>query len=180
MTRTFAAAAAFVLAAGSAFGLLVDGVAGRSAFAQSGFHARLNGGGWDGVKVPAGQQCKKFGGEGSTPPLLVSGIPAGTERLVVEFNDLDYEPLSKDGGHGVVAFAHGGGSTARLTSVKGGTATMPAGVTLVAATRAPGDFASPGYLPPCSGGRNHVYSATVKAEKAGAVLATTTVKLGAY
>jgi hypothetical protein len=30
---------------------------------------------WDGNKVPAGQQCDRFGGKGSTPVIHISGMP---------------------------------------------------------------------------------------------------------
>ncbi len=36
---------------------------------------------WDGVKVPEGQQCQKFGGQGKSPALAVSGIPSGVSHL---------------------------------------------------------------------------------------------------
>src|SRR5207245_1479706 len=53
---------------------------------------------WDGTKIPDGMQCAPQGGsEPASPPLLVSGIPENTARLIVEFNDESYAPLSKDG-----------------------------------------------------------------------------------
>ena len=41
---------------------------------------------WDGKVVPPGQYCKKFGGNGATPPLKVSQIPIGANAVIVEFN----------------------------------------------------------------------------------------------
>jgi hypothetical protein len=61
---------------------------------------------WGGKKVAKGQQCKKFGGNGSTPPMKVTDIPAGTVSIVVEFNDKTFEKLSRKGGHGIVGFKH--------------------------------------------------------------------------
>ncbi len=141
---------------------------------------------WDGIKVPSGQQCKKYGGKGATPSLVVSGIPAGANAVIVEFNDMTYAPLSYDGGHGKVGFWVSG-STATLKSVPGGTAKMPAGTFLEARNRAGGAWASPGYLPPCSGGRGNTYAAVLKAvykpkvegEK-GRLLAIGRITLGTY
>ena len=136
---------------------------------------------WDGKKIPDGQHCSKFGGQGATPALRVSGIPAGTAMIVVEFNDLDYGPLSSGGGHGVIGFAHDGGTEATLPSVAGETSDMPEGVTLVRKNRARGAFNAPGYLPPCSGGRRNKYRAVVKALDANEdELAETEITLGRY
>ena len=142
---------------------------------------------WDGKTVPKGQHCKKFGGNGATPPLKVSGIPSGTNAIIVEFNDESYQPLSYGGGHGKVGFWISGGSEANLPPVPGGTDTMPSDAFLEAANRATGGWASPGYLPPCSGGKGNRYSATVKAVykakaegEASKLLASGKIDLGTY
>ena len=55
---------------------------------------------WDGVKVPAGQQCQKFDGKNpATPKLTVSDIPAGTNSIVLEYSDRDSKKMN-NGGHG--------------------------------------------------------------------------------
>lgn len=106
---------------------------------------------WDGKKVPKGQHCKKFGGNGATPPLKISNIPAEANAIVVEFNDKSYGKLSSGGGHGKVGFhIQAGAGTAVLPAVAGGTSDMPDGVWLVKKNRATGAWSSPGYLPPCS------------------------------
>ncbi|MCR9220514.1 MAG: hypothetical protein NXI21_09835 [Alphaproteobacteria bacterium] len=119
---------------------------------------------WDGERIPDGQHCKKFGGDGATPPLRVSNIPAEANALVVEFNDKSYQPLSRNGGHGIIGFViePGVGETV-LPAVPGGAAEMPEGVWLEKKNRAKGAWRSPGYLPPCSGGRNNRYEAEVYA-----------------
>jgi len=119
---------------------------------------------WTGDKIPKGQQCKKFGGEGATPPLTVSGIPPEANAVVVEFNDKSYQQLSYDGGHGKIGYhiTPGAGSVA-LPAVPGGTSDMPDGVWLVKKNRASGAWSSPGYLPPCSGGKNNKYAAEIYA-----------------
>jgi len=119
---------------------------------------------WNGSKIPAGQHCKKFGGAGATPPLTVSNIPPEANAIVVAFNDKSYQQLSYDGGHGKIGFhITPGAGTVTLPAVPGGTSDMPDGVWLVKKNRATGAWSSPGYLPPCSGGRGNKYEAEVYA-----------------
>lgn len=138
------------------------------------------GGGWNGKTVPAGQHCRLHGGKGSTPPMTVSGIPSGAAWIIVEFNDRDYRPLSTKGGHGVIGWPVKGSKTV-LKPVPGKSARLPGGAQVVKKARSTGDYASPGYLPPCSGGRGNRYFADVKAvAKSGKVLARTRVEMGRY
>ena len=119
---------------------------------------------WNGFQIPAGQQCAKFGGKGAAPATRIGNIPAGTNAIVVEFNDRDYQPLSNDGGHGKIGFwIKQGAKSADLPAVSGETDKMPKGAFLEARNRATGSYATGGYLPPCSGGRGHVYFADIKA-----------------
>jgi len=119
---------------------------------------------WDGKRIPKGQQCKKFGGSGATPPLHVSDIPPEANAIVIEFNDLDYRPLRRNGAHGIMGFEiEPGVGSVVLPAVPGGTNDMPTGVWLVKKNRAKGGFATAGYLPPCSGGRGNKYQAEVYA-----------------
>ena len=141
---------------------------------------------WDGNVIPEGQHCKKFGGKGATPPLTVSNIPTEANAIVVEFNDLSYQPLSRKGGHGRVGFEiETGAGTAQLPAVPGGTKKMPDGVWLVKKNRATGAWRSPGYLPPCSGGNGNTYVADVLAvvktsKKKYKVLSKVRITLGRY
>ena len=136
---------------------------------------------WTGKKIPKGQHCKKFGGDGATPELKVSGIPEGTTAILVEFNDASYQPLSSRGGHGIVGFEHTGGGEAVLPPVPGGTEATPAGTWIEKKNRATGAWTSPGYLPPCSGGRGNRYFAVVKAVDADKkVLAKAKITIGRY
>jgi len=143
---------------------------------------------WDGKKIPKGQHCKKFGGEGATPPLSVSNIPADANAIIVEFNDASYQKLSYDGGHGKIGWKIPGGGEVTLQSVPGGTDELPDGTWLVKRNRARGAWKSPGYLPPCSGGRGNKYVAVVKAVTVSeggdandaAVLAEGKITLGRY
>ncbi len=152
------------------------------AFAQSALTGAFADPAWNGETVPAGQQCPLQGGTGATPALQVFDIPEGTTQINVEFNDESYRPLSTNGGHGIIGFtvtpANG---TATLPSVPGNTADLPEGAVVVAPARAPGQYSSPGYLPPCSGGARNTYSADVKAlDASGALLAQGKITLGKY
>ena len=142
---------------------------------------------WDGKTVPEGQQCNKFGGNGSTPSLVVEGVPAQANAIIVEFNDASYPDLSFDGGHGKIGFWVGGGGKAVLPPVKGQTDKLPDGVFVEKRNRATGSYATPGYLPPCSGGAGNSYFADVKAvykakseKEKSKLLATGTIQLGKY
>ena len=93
----------------------------------------------------------------------VSGIPEGATAILVEFNDASFAPLSSRGGHGIVGFEYTGGGESVLPPVPGGTEETPAGTWIEKKNRATGAWKSPGYLPPCSGGRGNRYFAVVKA-----------------
>lgn len=138
-------------------------------------------GGWDGKRVPAGQHCKLQGGNGKTPPMVVSDIPAGAVWIVMEFNDKDYRPLSTKGGHGILAYQVQGATT-NVPALPAQTRKMPRGAQVLKDHRAKGQFASPGYIPPCSNGRNNRYSVDVKAvDASGKVLARKrNIPLGRY
>lgn len=137
---------------------------------------------WTGGAVPAAAVCTQQGGKGATPALTVAGIPEGTAEIVVEFNDESYGPLSYDGGHGVIGYAHAGGDTATLASVPGGMRSLGVeGARVVKDTRAGGQFAQAGYIGPCSGGRGNIYSADLSAlGPDGKVLAIGEIRLGRY
>ena len=139
---------------------------------------------WDGVKVPDGQQCQKFGGQGKSPALAVSGIPSGASHLAIEWSDRSYPPMD-NGGHGKVAYALESGATeVTVPSVPGHTMELPPGFTLIEAQKAPTWDLPGAYLPPCSGGRGNSYYVTVKAvHKMGDQtheLANAVVEMGKY
>ena len=135
---------------------------------------------WDGENVPSGQQCRLFEGAGATPPMALTGLPDGTVQIRVEFNDKSYPPLAANGGHGVIGFSVSGPNAA-LPAVPGMTADLPEGIEVLSAARSSGQYASPGYLPPCSGGRGNRYMADVIAlDASGTELARVSVELGRY
>lgn len=135
---------------------------------------------WTGDKIPAGQHCTLQGGNGSTPPMKVSGLPQGTAGILVEYDDKTYKPLSTKGGHGTLLYPAKAG-TVTLPAVPGMTAKLPGGVRVYKKSRASGKFKSDGYLPPCSDGRNNKYTATLMPISAqGKVLDKVQVVIGRY
>jgi len=135
---------------------------------------------WGGPNIPAGQQCKLNGGNGSTPPIQVTGMPAGTVAVLVEYDDKSYQPLSTKGGHGTLIYPAKGAS-ANLPSVPGMTDRLPGGVRVHKKSRGTGQYASKGYLPPCSGGRGNKYTATLYAiDGGGKKTAKTQITIGKY
>lgn len=136
---------------------------------------------WTGISIPARQQCRRFGGQGATPALTVSGVPKRAEAVVVSFNDESYAAMN-GGGHGVLRFAVGDQPTVTLPSVPGETDALPQGVTVVAPHRSVQWFGTAGaYGPPCSGGKGNLYSADVQAvDGDGDVLAAGKIVLGRY
>ena len=152
-------------------------------FAASAAQADMSiqfGGGWDGKSIPAGQQCTLFGGAGSTPPMKVSNLPSGTSWIYVEYNDQDYSPLSRKGGHGIIGYPVSG-SSADLYSVPGLKGKLPGKARIISPAKSTGKYASDGYLPPCSGGKGHRYFANVRAISSdGKLLEEKRVDIGRY
>ena len=139
---------------------------------------------WDGETVPAGQQCQKFGGQGESPALLVTGVPAAADLLTLDFSDGSYAAMDK-GGHGKIAYRiELGAGTVTIPSVAGHTMDLPDGFEVVEAHQAPTWDKAGAYLPPCSGGRGNRYYVTVRAvHRAGEelqLLAEAVVEMGKY
>ncbi len=139
---------------------------------------------WDGIKVPAGHQCQKFGGKPSSPALSISKLPPGTNLLAMEFSDLDYPPM-QNGGHGIIGYAINSKSdTVAVPSFKGHSYELPRGFTILAEHRNPSWDKAGAYMPPCSGGGNHRYIVKIKAlqltDKTVTVLEESQLNLGRY
>ena len=153
----------------------------------SALHAEMNAslqGDWTGKRIPKGEQCKKFGGNGATPPIKITGIPKGTVELEAEFNDRNYQPLSYSGGHGIVGFAVKGNSVT-LPQFPGETSDkklFPKGSRIIKNSRGRiNGVPIKGYLPPCSGGKNNRYEVLLKARsKEGKVLEKVYLTIGRY
>ncbi len=120
---------------------------------------------WNGTLVPKGQQCDRFGGKGSTPEMLISGLPKGTEIVVLEFSDRHSRRMN-NGGHGSIAMlVEPNASELKFPSVAGHTFTLPPGVILVREHRNPDWDIAGAYMPPCSGGNGNYYYVKVIAAK---------------
>lgn len=135
---------------------------------------------WDGEIVPPAEICALQGGNGSTPPIALSGLPEGTASVAVEYNDISFASMAFNGGHGVIGFTVAG-PDAELPPVPAMTAALPEGSWVISAARTRGEYLSPGYIPPCSGGNGHTYQAVVRAlDSSGNELEMTRMLLGKY
>lgn len=125
--------------------------------------AKITDAAWDGITVPKGQQCHRFGGNAMSPQLNVKNIPAAANALVLSFDDRTYQPMS-NGGHGQVIYkiAEGVGSV-NVPSVPAHTFDLPKGFNTLSAHRAPTWDTAGAYMPPCSGGNGNQYVVVVKA-----------------
>jgi len=118
---------------------------------------------WTGKKIPAGQQCSMFGGNGATPALLVKNIPDGTNALIMEYSDRDYQPMN-NGGHGKVGYNITSGiHQVTIPSIPGNTFDLPKDFFLVSAHQGTARGKAGAYMPPCSGGKGNLYVVKVKA-----------------
>jgi len=118
---------------------------------------------WDGITIPNEGLCKKCGGDGLSPALIVDNVPTGTNTLVVEFNDRDYRPLSKNGGHGAIWVEVANTDSVFIPSISEMTFQLPQGVNIEHKHKAP--IGAPGaYIGPydCRKGGNRFF-ANVKA-----------------
>lgn len=136
---------------------------------------------WDGVKVPEGQQCQKFGGiNPSTPRLIISDIPAGSDAILLEYSDRDSKKMN-NGGHGVMRFKiNTTAENVEIPVVPGHTFEIPTEFTMVQAHRGAGWDIEGAYMPPCSGGKGHAYYVTIKILNDGKVTAETILEMGKY
>jgi len=134
---------------------------------------------WDGIRIPAGQQCTAYGGNGASPRLLIKNIPSGANVLIMEYSDKTYPPMD-NGGHGVIGCRlHRGTKEITIPSIAARAKDLPEGFFLVAPMDTP-------YAAPCSGGIGNLYYVTVKAVyeapqgKESKLLAKSVVNLGEY
>lgn len=163
----------------AAFALMIAGTSLSSA--QEDFQATFADAAWDGETIPAGQQCTLQEGEGATPALELSGLPAGTVAIHLAFNDETFEAMN-NGGHGTIGFnVEPVDGAATLPSVPGATSDLPEGTFIAKPNATSGGFLTEGYMPPCSGGRGHTYSVLISAVDASdAVLGQKYLVLGKY
>jgi hypothetical protein len=140
---------------------------------------------WDGREIPVDGRCRECGGRGRSPALVVEGVPADAEDLIVEFNDLRIRDLARNGGHGTLAVATGGATRVTVPSVAEETMRLPAGVRSVRPHRCVFYGHKAGaFKAPCGCGQGNRYAATVKAVRRQGdrevVLASADVLLGVF
>lgn len=142
---------------------------------------KFNDAAWNGKKIPEGQQCLNYDGKNpATPSMTVSNIPMGAESLVFVYSDVSNKRMQHSG-HGIVEFNLPEGATsAEIPRVFGHTYEVPVGIEMVAEYRSRAGEAGGAYKPPCSGGKNHLYTVDVQAWQGDSVLAETTVEMGRY
>ncbi|MCL2672954.1 MAG: hypothetical protein FWF01_01025 [Alphaproteobacteria bacterium] len=119
---------------------------------------------WDGVTIPPEQTCMAEDIIPSTPELVVENIHGAANLILLEINDSNEPLLSSRGGLGVIGFYHDGSPTAVLKPVSAFTRNMPDHAFLEAGNRSVNRDIE-GYMPPCSGGRNHLFTARIWAVK---------------
>jgi len=140
---------------------------------------------WNGIDVPKGQQCLKFGGiNPATPKLKVSDIPAGTTAIIMEYSDRAYKP-NDNGGHGKLGYTVPADiKNITIPSIKGHTFELPPAFFSVAVHRGADWDKAGAYLPPCSGGNEHPYYVTIKAISQNGsnsiILAQSLLEMGLY
>lgn len=136
---------------------------------------------WDGMKIPSGQQCQKFGGMNpATPSWNISNIPVGSDSILLEYSDRDSKKMD-NGGHGRMLFSLDGTTSAlALPPVPGHTFVIAPPFTIVEAHRGAGWDIDGAYMPPCSGGKNHAYYVTIKTLKGKSITAEAIVEMGSY
>lgn len=136
---------------------------------------------WDGITIPEGQQCQKFGGNNpATPELVVSGIPPGTTGIVLEYSDRDSKKMDK-GGHGKMMFnLNSTASKVDIPALLGHTFSLPVAFTMIEEHRGDGWDKAGAYMPPCSGGKGHAYYLTVKTVEGDKVTAEKIIEMGKY
>ncbi len=117
---------------------------------------------WNGNIIPSGQNCKHFGGNGSTPQLQVNNIPSSANAVIVEFSDETYTPMD-NGGHGKIGIWTNGKTSITIPSVAGETKSVPDNMFIEAEHQGTHRGQAGAYLPPCSGGKGNTYYADVKA-----------------
>lgn len=136
---------------------------------------------WNAEAIPGGQQCLDYGGKNpATPSMTVSNIPTGAESLIFVYNDVSNKRMQQ-GGHGIVEFAlPEGTTTTEIPRVFGHTYEVPVGIEMIAEYRSRAGEVGGAYKPPCSGGKNHLYTVDVQAWQGDMIIAETSVEMGRY
>jgi phosphatidylethanolamine-binding protein (PEBP) family uncharacterized protein len=116
---------------------------------------------WDGKRIPIGMQCSRQGGDNPhTPKLKVTNLPKGTSYLRMVISDESYGGA---GFHGIFKIkVPTGASEIVIPGIYETTEQLPSGIELEKGNGSPAGGRGH-YLPPCSGNRNHTYTAEILA-----------------
>ncbi len=118
---------------------------------------------WNGKDFPSRHSCAKEGGDAKSPTFKVENIPAGTNVLLVEFNDAANPALAYGGGLGTVGYYHKSGSPeALLLPVRGGFVNLNDYAFLEKSHRVK-NISPAAYVPLCRDENPHAVEAVVKA-----------------
>lgn len=138
---------------------------------------------WNKTEVPKTEVCSNYNTRpGKTPAIALTGVPAGTSKVILAFSDETFAGM-RDGGHGVIAY-NIPKKTVNITvpSIKGETFDIPKNFSIVTKHRG-GKFGKTegAYLAPCSGGKGNTYSVEIKAiDNDNKTLGTTSLTLGKF
>ena len=152
-----------------------------SSFASEAMNVNFVDSKWDGKIVPKEQVCKWAGGNGSTPELKITNLPANTSKVIVSFSDKTYTPMD-NGGHGEIGINVSNQTEVIIPSVEGESKMMPNNNMFIHKEHKGLKRGKAGaYLPPCSGGKGNTYYATVQAvDTNGEVLSSAEIQLGKF
>lgn len=140
---------------------------------------------WDGKAIPKDEVCNRFNSRpGNSPAIQVENISADTVKIVLSFNDHSAGPAFNNGGHGVLSYELGqkkGSSSIMIPSIPGQVSDLPNNFTVVRNFTSKAWDSGSGYLPPCSGGRNNLYSVDIRAyNENNELTGEAKVRLGRY
>jgi len=116
---------------------------------------------WDGIDIPEAHRCETPGAK--SPGLLVANLPANANTVSLEFNDIDFKPLSKNGGHGILGYRFQLGVAEVIVPPVREVEEddLPENIIIVSHNRGQ---SKKGYRAPCGGiGKFHNYELIVKA-----------------
>ncbi len=136
---------------------------------------------WNAESIPEGQQCLNYDGKNpATPSMSITNIPAGADSLVFVYNDVSNKRM-QNGGHGIIGYALSAGTTSiEIPKVFGHTYELPVGFESIVEYRSRPKEVGGAYKPPCSGGKNHLYTVDVQAWQGDMMIAETSVEMGRY
>lgn len=151
---------------------------------SSAMEATIEGNSWNGKIIPKGQQCNRFGGDATTPPITIKNLPKDANFIVMSYNDINAASMN-NGGHGILGYAvNQSKGSINIPKVPGHTFDLPRGFNSIQPHLAPNWDTAGSYMPPCSGGGGHNYTVKIEAfainQQEIKLLDTSIISLGKY